>query len=66
MDSFPSPHHYRNKMEYSFSCIQYDLEKEWVIDDAFALGFKERTWWMVENQIMIVVCLIKSLKTSKS
>ena len=28
----PSPHHYRNKMEYSFSCIQYDLEKELVID----------------------------------
>ena len=46
----PSPHHYRNKMEYSFSCIQYDLEKELVIDDAFALGFKRKgTWWMVEN-----------------
>ena len=37
-------------MEYSFSCIQYDLEKELVIDDAFALGFKRKgTWWMVEN-----------------
>ena len=48
--SSPSPHHYRNKMEYSFSCIQYDLEKELVIDDAFALGFKRKgTWWIVEN-----------------
>jgi 23S rRNA (uracil-5-)-methyltransferase RumA len=46
-----SPHHwhYRNKMEYSFAAIRYDLEKKSDVDD-FALGFKHRgTWWMVEN-----------------
>ena len=37
-------------MEYSFSCIEYDLKNEKVLDDAFALGFKRKgTWWMVEN-----------------
>ena len=46
----PAHHHYRNKMEYSFSSIRYDIEENEVIDDAFALGFKKRgTWWMVEN-----------------
>jgi 23S rRNA (uracil1939-C5)-methyltransferase len=46
----PATHHYRNKMEYSFSCIEYDLSKKIVVDDAFALGFKRKgTWWMVEN-----------------
>ncbi|PKR79996.1 23S rRNA (uracil(1939)-C(5))-methyltransferase RlmD [Brumimicrobium salinarum] len=48
----PSPehYHYRNKMEYSFSCIEHDLETDEDIDDAFALGFKHRgTWWKVES-----------------
>lgn len=41
--------HYRNKMEYAFAAIRYDLEREEEVDD-FALGFKRRgTWWMVEN-----------------
>jgi 23S rRNA (uracil-5-)-methyltransferase RumA len=45
----PAVWHYRNKMEYSFSAIRFDLETQTVIDD-FALGFKHRgTWWMVEN-----------------
>lgn len=48
----PSPehYHYRNKMEYSFSCIEHDIETDEEIDDAFALGFKHRgTWWKVES-----------------
>ncbi|MEX1003182.1 MAG: 23S rRNA (uracil(1939)-C(5))-methyltransferase RlmD [Crocinitomicaceae bacterium] len=53
MDEFiPSPidFNYRNKMEYSFSCIRQDLETGEEVDDAFALGFKTRgTWWKVEN-----------------
>jgi 23S rRNA (uracil1939-C5)-methyltransferase len=45
----PAFYHYRNKMEYSFSAIGYDLEKK-VEFDGFALGFKKRgTWWIVEN-----------------
>jgi len=45
----PLEWHYRNKMEYSFSVIRYDLSTRQEIDD-FALGFKHRgTWWMVEN-----------------
>ncbi len=41
--------HYRNKMEYSFSAIRFDLQDRQEHDD-FALGFKHRgTWWMVEN-----------------
>ncbi len=47
-----SPMHffYRNKMEYSFSCIEHDLETGEELDDAFALGFKRRgTWWKVES-----------------
>ncbi len=47
-----SPAHffYRNKMEYSFSCIEHCLETNEDIDDSFALGFKRRgTWWKVEN-----------------
>lgn len=45
----PSPWHYRNKMEYSFSAIGYDTEKHHDVDE-FSLGFKHRgTWWMVEN-----------------
>ena len=48
--SSPSNYHYRNKMEYSFSSIGYNLEKEMVEDDVFSLGFKRKgTWWMVEN-----------------
>jgi len=56
MDKFDefisSPEHffYRNKMEYSFSCIEHDRETGEDIDDAFALGFKRRgTWWKVES-----------------
>ncbi len=48
----PSPEHYfyRNKMEYSFSSIEHDIETDQEIDDAFALGFKHRgTWWKVES-----------------
>ena len=46
----PTNHHYRNKMEYSFSSIGYDLEKKIVLDDVFTLGFKRKgTWWIVEN-----------------
>lgn len=52
-DSFiSSPEHffYRNKMEYSFSSIEHDLETNEEKDDAFALGFKRRgTWWKVES-----------------
>jgi 23S rRNA (uracil-5-)-methyltransferase RumA len=45
----PDAWHYRNKMEYSFSAIGYDVEKQDEFD-GFALGFKKRgTWWIVEN-----------------
>lgn len=47
-----SPDHffYRNKMEYSFSCIEHDIDTGEELDDAFALGFKRRgTWWKVES-----------------
>lgn len=45
----PKIWHYRNKMEYSFSAIGYDVEKKEEFD-GFALGFKKRgTWWIVEN-----------------
>ncbi|MBV6483580.1 MAG: 23S rRNA (uracil-C(5))-methyltransferase RlmCD [Flavobacteriales bacterium] len=45
----PAFYHYRNKMEYSFSAIGYDLEQKEEFD-GFALGFKKRgTWWIVEN-----------------
>lgn len=47
-----SPKHffYRNKMEYSFSCIEHDTKTGEDVDDAFAVGFKRRgTWWKVEN-----------------
>jgi 23S rRNA (uracil1939-C5)-methyltransferase len=48
--SSPSVYNYRNKMEYSFSCIEHDMFTEEEVDDAFALGFKHRgTWWKVEN-----------------
>ncbi|MCO5268356.1 MAG: 23S rRNA (uracil(1939)-C(5))-methyltransferase RlmD [Brumimicrobium sp.] len=48
--SSPDHYFYRNKMEYSFSCIEHDMETDEDIDDAFALGFKHRgTWWKVEN-----------------
>jgi 23S rRNA (uracil-5-)-methyltransferase RumA len=48
----PSPvvFFYRNKMEYSFSCIGHDFSTGEDIDDDFALGFKRRgTWWKVES-----------------
>jgi 23S rRNA (uracil-5-)-methyltransferase RumA len=45
----PAFYHYRNKMEYSFSAIGYDLETKEEFD-GFALGFKKRgTWWIAEN-----------------
>jgi len=48
--SSPQHYHYRNKMEYSFSSIEHDLETDRELDDAFALGFKRRgTWWKVES-----------------
>lgn len=48
--SSPLHYNYRNKMEYSFSCIEHDIESGEEIDDAFALGFKRRgTWWKVES-----------------
>lgn len=48
--SSPSIFHYRNKMEYAFSQIEFDLEKNDVVDNSFALGSKRRgTWWMVES-----------------
>ena len=48
--SSPIHYHYRNKMEYSFSCIEHDIETNEEIDNAFAIGFKHRgTWWKVEN-----------------
>lgn len=46
----PSEFNYRNKMEYSFSSIEHDLESGEEKDFAFALGFKRRgTWWKVES-----------------
>jgi 23S rRNA (uracil1939-C5)-methyltransferase len=48
--SSPLFYNYRNKMEYSFSCIEHNIYTGEEIDDAFALGFKHRgTWWKVEN-----------------
>ena len=48
--SSPDQFNYRNKMEYSFSCIEHDVHTGEEIDDAFAVGFKRRgTWWKVEN-----------------
>lgn len=45
----PNAYNYRNKMEYSFSVIRHDIEKNEEVDD-FALGFKHTgTWWKVEN-----------------
>jgi len=45
----PAVWHYRNKMEYAFSVIRFDLEEQEERDD-FGLGFKHRgTWWCVEN-----------------
>jgi len=45
----PEIWHYRNKMEYSFSAIGHDINKDEEYD-GFAFGFKRRgTWWKVEN-----------------
>lgn len=45
----PTTWHYRNKMEYSFSAIGYNINTKEEFD-GFALGFKKRgTWWIVEN-----------------
>jgi 23S rRNA (uracil-5-)-methyltransferase RumA len=52
MDEFiPSPltWYYRNKMEYSFCHIVYDLNDN-LTKDIFGFGFKHRgMWWAVEN-----------------
>ncbi len=48
LDAFiPSPelYHYRNKMEYSFSAVGYNREKDENYD-GFALGFKKRGQWL--------------------
>jgi len=46
----PETYFYRNKMEYSLSCIEHNLQTGEDIDNSFALGFKRRgTWWKVEN-----------------
>ena len=46
----PLDYFYRNKMEYSFSCIRQNLKTGEEEDDAFALGSKTRgTWWKVED-----------------
>ena len=48
--SSPEHYYYRNKMEYSFSCIEHVPSTGEEIDNSFALGFKRRgTWWKVEN-----------------
>lgn len=48
--SSPSIFHYRNKMEYAFSSIEYKLDGKPEVDNSFALGSKKRgTWWIVEN-----------------
>lgn len=48
--SSPEHFYYRNKMEYSFSCIEHVPATGEEIDDSFALGFKRRgTWWKVES-----------------
>lgn len=40
---------YRNKMEYSFSAILWDRDKDESVDE-FGLGFKRRgMWWAAEN-----------------
>ncbi|NNC83170.1 MAG: 23S rRNA (uracil(1939)-C(5))-methyltransferase RlmD [Flavobacteriales bacterium] len=47
----PSPvdWQYRNKMEYSFSAITWDMDAD-ESKDEFGLGFKKRgMWWAVEN-----------------
>ncbi len=45
----PNLYHYRNKMEYAFSAIGYDKNKNENIDQ-FTLGFKKRgTWWCGVN-----------------
>ncbi len=45
----PNLFHYRNKMEYSFSAIGYDHDKNTDVDE-FTLGFKRRgTWWIGDN-----------------
>jgi 23S rRNA (uracil-5-)-methyltransferase RumA len=48
--SSPEVFYYRNKMEYSFSCIGHDFATGEDVDNDFALGFKRRgTWWKVES-----------------
>jgi 23S rRNA (uracil1939-C5)-methyltransferase len=48
--SSPNDYFYRNKMEYSFSCIEQDIINNEELDDSFALGSKSKgTWWKVES-----------------
>ena len=47
--SSPKDWCYRNKMEYSFSAITWDHDKEEAVD-RFGFGFKRRgMWWCVED-----------------
>lgn len=53
LDEFiPSPvnYHYRNKMEYSFSAVEYDRNTD-IESDGFALGFKKRGQWLSVEQM---------------
>ena len=43
--SSPVSFHYRNKMEYSFSAVEYDAETD-SLKDGFTLGFKKRGQWL--------------------
>ena len=48
----PKMWHYRNKMEYSFSAIGYDIDKKEEFD-GFALGFKKyHFWYNFESSIL--------------
>jgi 23S rRNA (uracil1939-C5)-methyltransferase len=41
----PLSFHYRNKMEYSFSAVEY-IEESDSFEDGFTLGFKKRGQWL--------------------
>lgn len=43
--SSPLSFHYRNKMEYSFSAVEYDMDTD-NFKDGFTLGFKKRGQWL--------------------
>lgn len=46
----PRSHHYRNKMEYSFSAVKYLPETDRFVDE-FALGFKKRGQWLAVQDL---------------